>query len=689
MTEQRYAILIASSQFEDQNLQTLQCPENDVDGLDKILKSKDYGNFSSTLLLKNIPNHKVQREIERVIQNADKDDLILIYYSGHGKQDHARKLHLATTNTDVMCLKSTSISINFIKDLLDDSRTTKIILILDCCYSGLAGEAFARGGIDIEEEMQSLSEVTGTYIITASGGSQAAFENPEDGYGVFTKHAIEGITSWEAANTEGNVTMDSLYSYIHKEMERDGIQRPMKWALNVKGELVVASRNKSKSALESQKTTEWDSLTKALKDNDSNTRKLAVQVLRKIGIPAVRPLVQALRNDEDPNIRKETAEALGFIGDVKAIRPLIQALEDDDDGVQEESMKALIKIGVPSIDALAKVLNDRNNQVRKHAVQALGEIKDARAVESLIQVLTDSDVDVLGDAVSALEKIGIASVKPLIRALKDKDSQIRKLAVEALGEIRDTRAVEPLIQVLSDNDSIVRGEAADALSKISDIRAVEPLIQVLSDNDSNVRCKAALALGEIRDAKASKPLIHALLHDKNSEVRKNAAMALGKIKDPKTSEPLIQAFTDTDSQVRKNAAISLEKIKVEGIGNSAALEILMQSLKNDDRQIQGSAVKVLTNTWAIEPLIKNLKNDDEIIRQTAVRVLGKIKAVDAAESLIQMLKNDRSEAVREEVAIALGEIKSPKSVEPLVQAIKKDDYEQVREAAAVAVGRIK
>ncbi len=687
MTEQRYAILIASSQFEDDNLQKLKCPENDVDGLDRILKSKEYGNFSNTFPLKNSPHHRVQEEIDRVIQTANKDDLILIYYSGHGKLDHAGKLHLATTNTNAKYLKSTSISINFIKDLLDDSRTTKVILILDCCYSGLAGEAFARGGF--HEELQSLSQVTGTYIITASSGTQAAFEKPEDGYGVFTKHAIEGITSWEAANKEGNVTMDSLYSYIDKEMQKEGIQRPMKWALDVTGELVIASRNKSKSALDSQKTTDWDSLTKALKDNDSNIRKLAVQVLRNNGMPAVGSLIQALKDDEDPNIRKETAEALGFIGDVKAILPLIQALKDDDDRVQEESMKALIKIGVPSIDALAKVLNDRNNQVRKHAVQALGEIKDARAVESLIQVFTDSDVDVLGDAVSALEKIGIASVESLIKALKDRDSQIRKLAVVALGEIRDARAVEPLIQVLSDNDSNVRGEAADALSKISDTRAVEPLIHVLSDNDSNVRCKAALALGEIRDAKASKPLIHALLHDTDSEVRKNAAMALGDIRDPKTSEPLIQAFTDTDYQVRKNAAISLEKIKVEGIMNSAAIEILMQSLKNDDRQIQGSAVRVLTNTWAIEPLIKNLKNDDEIIRQTAVRVLGKIKAVDAAESLIQMLKNDRSEAVREEVAIALGEIKSPKAVEPLVQAIKKDDYEQVREAAAVAVGRIK
>ncbi|MEI2762218.1 caspase family protein [Methanothrix soehngenii] len=141
MTEQRYAILIASSQFEDDNLQNQNAPENDVDGLDRILKSKEYGNFSNTFPLKNSPHHRVQEEIDRVIQTANKDDLILIYYSGHGKLDHAGKLHLATTNTNAKYLKSTSISINFIKDLLDDSRTTKVILILDCCYSGLAGEA--------------------------------------------------------------------------------------------------------------------------------------------------------------------------------------------------------------------------------------------------------------------------------------------------------------------------------------------------------------------------------------------------------------------------------------------------------------------------------------------------------------------------------------------------------------------
>ena len=163
-------------------------------------------------------------------------------------------------------------------------------------------------------------------------------------------------------------------------------------------------------------------------------------------------------------------------------------------------------------------------------------------------------------------------------------------------------------------------------------------------------------------------------------------MALGEIKDPTTSESLIHAFMDTNYQVRKNAAIALDGIKVERIKNSVTLEILIQALKNDD--IQGSAIRALTNTWAIDPLIKNLKNDDEIIRQMAVRILGTIRAVEAVDSLIQMLRNDCSETVREEVAIALGDIKDQRAEEPLVRAIKMDDYEQVRDAAAVAVGRI-
>jgi len=65
---------------------------------------------------------------------------------------------------------------------------------------------------------------------------------------------------------------------------------------------------------------------------------------------------------------------------------------------------------------------------------------------------------------------------------------------QALGAIKDTRAIEPLIQVLKDNNGSVRANAAVALGKINDTRAAGPLIQALKASDSHVRRGATWAL---------------------------------------------------------------------------------------------------------------------------------------------------------------------------------------------------
>jgi len=57
-------------------------------------------------------------------------------------------------------------------------------------------------------------------------------------------------------------------------------------------------------------------------------------------------------------------------------------------------------------------------------------------------------------------------VDGLIKALRDKDSDIRLEVAYALGEIKDKRAVEPLIQALKDEDNFVREAAVEALEKI-------------------------------------------------------------------------------------------------------------------------------------------------------------------------------------------------------------------------------
>jgi hypothetical protein len=244
MSEQRYAVLIASSQFPDEaQLRQLRCPERDVDGLNEILTSPVYGAFTETVVLKNIPHYEALRKMNQALKRAGARDLVLLYYSGHGKLDLAGRLHLATVDTTIAELETTSIPVESIRRLVDVSASTQVVLILDCCFSGAAGPAWTRSGVD--DQLQLASGGRGIYLLTASTGIQVALEKEQDQYGVFTKHVIEGIRSGHAdLDGDGQVTMDELYRYVHDQVLAEGFQEPMKWNLNVRGEVVIARSGK-------------------------------------------------------------------------------------------------------------------------------------------------------------------------------------------------------------------------------------------------------------------------------------------------------------------------------------------------------------------------------------------------------------------------------------------------------------
>ena len=127
-----------------------------------------------------------------------------------------------------------------------------------------------------------------------------------------------------------------------------------------------------------------------------------------------------------------------------------------------------------NVGRLIQQLEDENPHTRMQAADALGQIKDVRAIEPLIAVLKDENSSGRTQALAAgaLVSIGTPAVDPLIAALKDKDSLVRERAADALGQIKDVRAVEPLIAALKDKDSLVRERAADALGQIKGARAV-------------------------------------------------------------------------------------------------------------------------------------------------------------------------------------------------------------------------
>lgn len=236
----RYGVLIASSRFPDEpKLTDLNCPENDVDGLSAVLSDAAIGGFTDLVVIKNQPHHVVLRGIHQVLRKAGRDDLVLIFYAGHGKLDRAGRLHLATVDTVNAELETTSVPATRIRELIENADTSKTALILDCCYSGAIEKSFLCG--DVDEQLNIMAGGRGTFIMTASTDVQTAREEVRDGFGLFTKHVIGGIQDGAAdADGDGVVTMNELYNYVHRQVLAESHQEPMKWDLNVQGELVVA-----------------------------------------------------------------------------------------------------------------------------------------------------------------------------------------------------------------------------------------------------------------------------------------------------------------------------------------------------------------------------------------------------------------------------------------------------------------
>ena len=165
MSEERRAILIASSQFPaEPRLTPLRCPENDVEGLNRLLCSEVHGGYQEVVPLKNRAHHEVLRTINVTLRRAKKGDSVLIYYSGHGKLDLAGHLYLAAPDTEVEALESTSIPVATILHYIRLSSCKSVALILDCCYSGAVAESILRG--NVEEQLQSVSSSGGIYVLT-------------------------------------------------------------------------------------------------------------------------------------------------------------------------------------------------------------------------------------------------------------------------------------------------------------------------------------------------------------------------------------------------------------------------------------------------------------------------------------------------------------------------------------------
>jgi HEAT repeat protein len=148
----------------------------------------------------------------------------------------------------------------------------------------------------------------------------------------------------------------------------------------------------------------------------------------------------------------------------------------------------------------------------------------------------------------------------LLSALDDEDPKVRRLAVCGLAACAcgGERALDALIERLSDPDGDIRMRVAVALGKIGDRRAAPALVRAASGDDLPLRRVAILALGELD---AGLDVLADALHDPDPAVRIRAAIAFGETHDVVAVTPLTQALEDENPGVRHHVREALEKIR--------------------------------------------------------------------------------------------------------------------------------
>jgi len=148
-------------------------------------------------------------------------------------------------------------------------------------------------------------------------------------------------------------------------------------------------------------------------------------------------------------------------------------------------------------------LQHEDRHIRANVAFIFGRLGDSRGLQIVTDILSDRSYRPEGQGIAIAPSDGRYHVASQIAA-------DRYYAAHVLGDLRDPRAVATLVSLLKDpeTNSIVPW----ALEKIGDKRAIGPLLDVLEDDGPTMRVLAIYALEGLRATEAL-PRLTSLLDD--------------------------------------------------------------------------------------------------------------------------------------------------------------------------------
>ena len=392
---------------------------------------------------------------------------------------------------------------------------------------------------------------------------------------------------------------------------------------------------------------------------DPDARQKAAALVAQSADARTLPLMFELLGDKDWRVRKTIVDGLVRDARPEIVDGLLDALADPENaGKRNSSTEALVRVGEPAIRPIVdRLRREQDIDVRLSLVNLIGDLRSREGFEILLELLeNEGDINVASSIVSSLGKYRDASALPhLMRALRTRDDLWLKFhVVEALGEIGDRAALPAILPLYTEKS--LRKPVLEAVGKIADVGTVNFLLRIIADEEKlNLTALRAL----VRIAEASKPriveeaerhliqtrfresfprekiepLIEHLSTTPKREVKAFILKFLGWSGDERVLHVLLSHLGQPET-----AEVAAQALIDFGAG---AMPSILSALQNEEEDeviaLLLRVVNVIGGSEAIPSILPFLDHDNPMIRRLAIETLGDIPDPASIDYLLTKL----------------------------------------------------
>jgi len=253
----KYALLVGVSAYDDPGLSKLEAPPDDIGALRAVLEDPTVGAFDRVVPLVDQPRDIVMDALHELYEDRAADDLVALYFSGHGVVDAGNRFFVAVAGTRLGRLRQTAVHYRDVHKLMDESPAKGQLVILDCCHAGaFADRARAAAGTTVLRDDvlgtagRAVGAGEGRWILAATDATSYAFERDQliasgdrPRLGVFTEALIEGLRTGAGPEDAEFVTSEALYAFAEARVRAEvPTMRPQRWVSEGSAPLRLARR---------------------------------------------------------------------------------------------------------------------------------------------------------------------------------------------------------------------------------------------------------------------------------------------------------------------------------------------------------------------------------------------------------------------------------------------------------------